>query len=54
MVGANQSVHLFLGGKGLGIQQGTSIWVASPKFSGEHWEGLGRTNMYIGLLKTKV
>jgi hypothetical protein len=32
-VGANQLVHWFLGGKGLGIQLGTSIWVASPKSS---------------------
>jgi hypothetical protein len=31
--GANQPVHWFLGGKGLGIQQGTSVWVGSPKFS---------------------
>ena len=29
--GANQPVHWFLGGKGLGIQQGTSVWVGSPK-----------------------
>ena len=29
--GANQHVHWFLGGKGLGIQQGTSVWVGSPK-----------------------
>ena len=31
MAGANQPVHWFLGGKGLGIQQGTSVWVGSPK-----------------------
>ena len=31
MVGANQPVHRFLGGKGLSIQQGTSVWVGSPK-----------------------
>ena len=29
--GVNQSVHSFLGGKGLGIQQGTSVWVVAPK-----------------------
>jgi hypothetical protein len=29
--GANQPIHWFLGGKGLDIQQGTSIWVGSPK-----------------------
>ena len=29
--GANQHVHSFLGGKGLGIQQGTSVWIRSPK-----------------------
>ena len=29
--GAKQPVHWFLGGKGLGIQQGTSVWVGSPK-----------------------
>ena len=28
--GANQPVHWFLGGKGLGIQ-GMSVWVGSPK-----------------------
>ena len=31
MVGANQPVHWFLGGKGLDIQQGTSVWVGLPK-----------------------
>ena len=30
-LGTNQPVHWFLGGKGLGIQQGTSVWVGSPK-----------------------
>ena len=30
-VGAKQHVHWFLGGKGLGIQQETSVWVGSPK-----------------------
>ena len=29
--GAKQPVHWFLGGKSLGIQQGTSVWVGSPK-----------------------
>ena len=29
--GAEQPVHWLLGGKGLGIQQGTSVWVRSPK-----------------------
>ena len=29
--GVNQPIHWFLGGKGLGIQQGTSVWVGSPK-----------------------
>ena len=29
--GAKQLVHSFLGGEGLGIQQGTSVWVGSPK-----------------------
>ena len=28
---AKQHVHLFLGSKGLGIQQGTSVWVDLPK-----------------------
>ena len=28
---ANQPVHWFLGGKSLGIQQGTSVWVGLPK-----------------------
>ena len=30
-VGVKRPVHLFLGGKGLGIQQGTSVWVGSPR-----------------------
>ena len=46
-VGANQPVHRFLEGKGLDIQQGTSVWVGSPKSQREHvvhpvrwmWEG---------------
>ena len=33
--GANQLVHWFFGGKGLGIQQGMSVWVGSP----ESWFG---------------
>jgi hypothetical protein len=28
---ANQPVQCFLEGKGLGIQQGTNVWVGSPK-----------------------
>ena len=28
-VGVNQPVRWFLGGKGLGIEQGTSAWVSS-------------------------
>ena len=28
---AKRLVHWFLGGKGLGIQQGMSVWVGSPK-----------------------
>ena len=28
--GAKQPVHLFLGGKGLGIQQGKSVWLVCP------------------------
>ena len=28
-MGAKQIVHWFLGGKGLGTQQGTSVWVGS-------------------------
>ena len=31
--GTNQLIHLFLGGKGLGIQQGMSVWVGLPKFA---------------------
>jgi hypothetical protein len=30
-VGAKQSVHWFFEGRGLGIQQGMSVCVASPK-----------------------
>ena len=29
--GVNQPVHWFLGDKGLGVQQGSSVWVSSPK-----------------------
>jgi hypothetical protein len=32
IAGANQHVHWFLGGKGLGIQQRTSVWDGLPKF----------------------
>ena len=31
--GANEPVHWFLGGKGLGIPQETSVWVGSPTSS---------------------
>ena len=31
--GAKQPVHWFLGGKGSGIQKGTSVWVGLPKSS---------------------
>jgi hypothetical protein len=31
MAGADQHLHSFLGGKGLGIQQGTSVGVGLPK-----------------------
>ena len=31
MAGAKQPVHWFLGGKGLGIQNGPSVWVGLPK-----------------------
>ena len=34
VVGANQPVHWFLGGKGLGIQQETSVRVGLPKSKG--------------------
>ena len=34
-VGAKQPVHSFLGGKATIIQQGTSVWVGSPKSSRE-------------------
>ena len=30
LAGAKQSIHSFLGGKGLGIQQRTSVWVGRP------------------------
>ena len=38
--GANQHVHWFLGGKGLGIQLGTSVWAGSPK-SNKLWHCCG-------------
>ena len=31
LAGANQPIHWFLGDKGLSIQQGTIVWVGSPK-----------------------
>ena len=31
MAGAKLPVHSFLGGKGLGVQQGMSVWVGLPK-----------------------
>ena len=31
VAGVKQPVHWFLGGKGLGIQQVTSVWVGPPK-----------------------
>jgi hypothetical protein len=31
MAGANQPAHWCFGGKGLGIQQGMSVWVGLPK-----------------------
>ena len=31
--GANRSVYKFIGGKDLGIQQGTSVWIGLPKFA---------------------
>ena len=33
MVVVNQPIHWFLGGKGLGIQQGTSVWVGFAQIS---------------------
>ena len=53
MVGANQLVHSFLGGKGLDIQQGTSVWVGSPKSTiiGRSWctikQVLGRSPIFV-------
>ena len=35
-VGANRPVHWFLGGKGLGIQQGTSAWVDFDQLRQRH------------------
>ena len=32
LAGAKQPIHSFLGGKGLGIQQGMSVWVRSPTY----------------------
>ena len=31
MASAKQPVPWFIGGKGLGIQQGMNVWVGSPK-----------------------
>ena len=36
-VGANRPIYWFLEGKGLGIQQGTNVWVGSPKSCGRGW-----------------
>ena len=38
--GANQPVHWCLGGKGLGIQQETSVWVGSPKLRLRDWRSI--------------
>ena len=45
--GRKQLVHWFLGGKGLGVHQGTSVWVGSPtSLLYPVWARLGRTNPY--------
>ena len=41
MVGANQPIHSFLGGKDACIQQRMSVWVGSPKSTGQ-WRRRGR------------
>ena len=46
---AKQPVHWFLGGKGLGIQQGTSAWVGSPKY-GDSLKVDGSWIVFFGLL----
>ena len=45
--GANQPAHWFLGGKGLGIQQGMSVWVGLPKSNIEPWTITFRPNLHI-------
>ena len=48
LVGTKQVVHWFLGGKGLGIQQRTSVWVGSPKtFILKIFVGVQRTFMRV-------
>ena len=39
--GAKRPVEWFLGGEGLGIQQGTSVWVGSPNSWFGRVDGLG-------------
>ena len=44
-----KTLYLFLGGKGLGIQQGMSVWVGSPKLV-VRYVGVVRLFFLIGLL----
>ena len=54
-VEAKQPIHSILEGKGLGIQQETSVWVGPPKLN---WKAaitrLGWNNSYIDSLETMV
>ena len=47
-VGANQPVHWFLEGKGLGIQQGTNVWVGSPKSYNSRHHALSQSLICVG------
>ena len=43
----NQPIHWFLGGKGLGIQQGTSVWINSPTSGFKVLQGVPRQSFLL-------
>ena len=54
-LGRNKPVHWFLGGKGLDIQQGPSVWVGSPKsYNNQPYRGQVFTSShYVDVVKQK-
>ena len=53
-LGRNNPVHLFLRGKGLGIQQGTSVWVGSPKSYTEDVESTKSLSLFLENLELRA